>query len=308
MERDAYFDQLMQPVDHTVHVPAGLLDPPAVSVLPGVRSHLQVPFAEVHGWRSLRLDLHLPDRGEGGPWPVVVYVHGGSFLTGLPGMGPWTALPAEGIAVASVTYRFAGEAVFPAAVEDVRAAVAWVRARADRYGLDPARVAIWGGSAGGYLAAMVAVTGARTLATCPRLLGVDAPAAVSALTAAVTQYAITDPGCLREDALPGTEPEVDGLLRAIQPFFGGSPTPTAVLDNIADPAGVPPFLIMHGDIDHRVGIGQGRRLHEGLEKAGVPARFVEVPGADHGAAAWADPAVVADVIAHLRGSWAASSG
>lgn len=302
--REAHFDALMGPVDHGLHVPPALLDPPAVRALPGASSHLQVPYAEVHGWRALRLDVHLPDRPADAPWPTVVYVHGGSFLTGMPGMGPWTDLPRRGIAVVSVDYRFAAEAPFPAPVEDVRAALAWVAARSARYGLDSGRLALWGGSAGGYLAALVAVTGRRTLGRRPRLLGADTEAEVPRLAGVVTQYALTDPVHLRDDALPGTEDVAEGLVRATWPFFGGSRMPRAVLDHLHAPDAVPPFLVMHGDADRRVGIGQGRRLHAGLASAGVRSRFVEVPGADHGTADWSRPAVVDHVVAHLRASWA----
>ncbi|WP_021591118.1 alpha/beta hydrolase [Actinomadura welshii] len=295
--RAAAFERLMPPVDHGLYVPAGLLDPPAVDVLPGTHSHLQVAFAELHGWRALRLDVHVPAEGAG-PWPVVVYVHGGSFLTGLPGMGPWTTLPEQGIAVVSVTYRLSAEAGFPEPVEDVRAAVAWVQARADRYGFDADRVALWGGSAGGYLAALVAVTSGRPLAQGPRLLGTDGRTGSGAVAAVVTQYAVTDPAHLAEDAMPGAD--VSGLVRATRPFFGATQVPTAVVDHLADPRSVAPFLVMHGDADRRVGIAQGRRLHSALENAGVRSRFIEVKGADHGTPEWADPAVVAEVVAHVR--------
>jgi acetyl esterase/lipase len=302
---DSYFEGLMAPVDHALYVPGPMLDPPPVAVLPGARSHLQVPYAEIHGWRALRLDVHLPDSAGPGPWPVAVYVHGGSFLTGLPGMGPWAALPGRGIAVVSVTYRFSGETTFPAPVEDVRAAVDWVRARADRYGLDPTRIALWGGSAGGYLAALVAVTPDRPIARTPRLLGVESPAPGERASpaAVVTQYALTDPALLRADALPGTETAADQLIRAVSPFFGDGPTPRAVLDHLRNAHGVPPFLVMHGGADQRVGVGQGRRLHEGLVRAGVPSTFRVLPDADHGTAEWSHSDVVDLVVDHLATSW-----
>lgn len=302
-EREEHFDALMDPVEHELHVPRSLLDPPAVAALPGASSHLQVPYAEVHGWRALRLDVHLPDRPGDGPWPTVVYVHGGSFLTGMPGLGPWASLPGRGIAVVSVGYRFAAEAPFPAPVEDVRTAIAWVAARSARYGLDPQRLALWGGSAGGYLAALVAVTGSRSLGRRPRLLGVEAGSDTPPLSSVVVQYALTDPDRLRRDALPGTEDVAEGLVRAIGPFFSGTRSPRAVLDHLHDAAEIPPFLVMHGDADRRIGPEQGRRLHAGLVEAGVRSSFVEVAGADHGTADWTRPSVVDDVVDHLRECW-----
>jgi acetyl esterase/lipase len=116
--------------------PRALTEPHAVAALPGARSHLDVAYATMIGQRPLRLDLHVP-AGSPGPHPVVVYAHGGSFAGGIPALGPWTSLPAQGIAVASVVYRLAGEVPFPEPVEDLRAAIRWVCAAAPRFGLDP---------------------------------------------------------------------------------------------------------------------------------------------------------------------------
>ena len=116
-------EELMTALDYSRWVPPGLMMPPPAHVLDGIVSLIQVPFAEVIGWRPVRLDVHVPAGGVG-PVPAVVYVHGGSFLVGTSGMGPWPALARRGVGVVSVSYRLAGEAPFPEAVEDVRAAVA----------------------------------------------------------------------------------------------------------------------------------------------------------------------------------------
>ncbi|WP_326565136.1 alpha/beta hydrolase [Amycolatopsis rhabdoformis] len=283
----------MSLLDYDRLVPPGLLRPPPVRVVPGAVSHLQVPFAEYHGWRALRLDLHLPAAGPG-PYPVVVYVHGGSFLTGLPGMGPWRTLPQRGIAVASVGYRFSGEVKFPGPVEDVRAAVAWTHAQAGVYGLDPDRIALWGSSAGGYLAALAAVT--EQLAPPPRLLA--EPSGRPLVRAVVAHYPVTAPDALREDAL-----EPSNLGELVAAFFGGTQLPTAVADHLGDAAPAPPFLFQHGDADRRVGLGQSRRLHERLLAAGVSSRLVVVPGGDHGSPEFESPECVDEAERFLRRSW-----
>ncbi|MFI5613718.1 alpha/beta hydrolase [Amycolatopsis sp. NPDC051903] len=282
---------LMPPLDYDRLVPPGFLRPPAVSVLPGAVSYLQVPFAEYHGWRPLRLDLHLPATGAA-PHPVVVYAHGGSFLTGLPSMGPWTTLPSRGIAVASVGYRLSGEAKFPAPVEDVRAAVAWVSAHA---ALDRDRIALWGSSAGGYLAALAAVT--ESLAPAPRLLG--SRGGLARVRAVVAHYPVTTPETLRAD----TPAETFALEQLLAEFFAGTDLPTAVAEHLGDPATAPPFLFVHGDADRRVGAGQSRRLHERLTAAGVPSRFVLVPGGDHGSPHFESAERVGEVERFLRQSW-----
>ena len=104
-----------------------------------------------------RLDLYLPERT--GPLPLLVYVHGGAFRGGDKGDGPALEYLDEGYALASINYRLSQHAVFPAQIEDCKAAVRWLRAHAGEYRLDPDHMAIGGTSAGGHLAAMVGTTG-----------------------------------------------------------------------------------------------------------------------------------------------------
>jgi len=107
------------------------------------------------------LDLYLPNDTPG-PYPCIVAIHGGGFIFGDKREDQVNA-PLEavrrGYAVAAMNYRMADEALFPAAVQDVKAAVRFLRAQAQRFDLDPARFAAWGNSAGGYLAVMAGVTG-----------------------------------------------------------------------------------------------------------------------------------------------------
>jgi acetyl esterase/lipase len=110
---------------------AGLLA--GAAGLAGVTCHPDIEYAEIIGFRPLELDLYLPE-GAPGPVPVVVHVHGGGWRRGsrrhpLPALGDgfYPGLAAQGIAVAAIDYRLTGEARYPAAVDDVRAAVAWVR-------------------------------------------------------------------------------------------------------------------------------------------------------------------------------------
>ena len=263
--------------------PEALLYPPACSVISGARSHLNVPFALIAGYRILRLDLHLPEPA--GPHPVVVYASGGAFKFSLKHHGPWKFLPAAGYAVASIEYRVSGEARYPAALADVKAAIRWVRANAQTYGLDPRRVAGWGSSAGGHLMAMAGLTNDRPdfegdvgeeLAHSSRLAGV------------IDHYGPSDFLALAEDTnhIPGVVELAGGPNSPEALFLGFAPQDRPKLAAAASPisyvsAAAPPFLIVHGDGDTRVGVGQSRRFYEALRAAGADVSMEIVPGANH---------------------------
>src|SRR5262245_39122988 len=106
------------------------------------------------------LDLYLPvDRL--GLLPVIIWLHGGGWRHGdrrlCPNLSRYFA--ERGFAMASIDYRLSGEATFPAQVHDVKAAIRWIRAHAEVYGLDSQRLGLWGSSAGAHLGALVALTG-----------------------------------------------------------------------------------------------------------------------------------------------------
>ena len=106
------------------------------------------------------LDLYLPEGN--GPFPVVVNIHPGGFFTGDKDMVPGTpgkAMLKAGYAIASINYRLSGEATFPAAVQDAKAAVRFLRANAAKYKLNPDKIAAFGQSAGGNLASMLGTAG-----------------------------------------------------------------------------------------------------------------------------------------------------
>lgn len=118
-----------------------------------------VAYAQVSA--AQKLDIYLPEDGDG-PFPVIVAIHGGAFRMGDKADGQHTPMLEgleRGYAVVSINYRMSGEAIFPAAVYDVKAAIRWIRANAASYHFNAEKIAVWGGSAGGHLAAMAGVSG-----------------------------------------------------------------------------------------------------------------------------------------------------
>jgi acetyl esterase/lipase len=234
------------------------------------------------GGRSRSLDLYLPEKA-GGPLPLVIWVHGGAFLAGDKASCPAVRLASAGYAVASINYRLSGEALFPAQIEDCKAAVRWLRAHAKEKGLDPDRFGAWGSSAGGHLVAMLGTTG-----DVKDLEGDGGNAGVSSRVQVVCDWfgptdflqmdahrvddraQLHDPADSPESRLVGGPiQENEEKVRRANPITYVSP-------------GDPPFLILHGDRDPLVPHHQSVLLEEALRKAGVPVTFHTVKGAGHG--------------------------
>jgi acetyl esterase/lipase len=103
-----------------------------------------------------QLDIYLPETGDG-PFPVIMSIHGGAFKFGDKAdmqLKPMLKGLKRQYAVVSINYRLSGEAIFPAQIYDVKAAIRWVKANADKYHLNAEKIALWGGSAGGHLSSL----------------------------------------------------------------------------------------------------------------------------------------------------------
>jgi acetyl esterase/lipase len=237
-----------------------------------------VAYARVGG-KVLLLDLYLPEHAEG-PLPAIVWVHGGAFRAGSKEDAPAARMVGRGYAVASINYRLSQEAIFPAQVHDCKAAVRWLRAKAGRYGLDPGRIAAWGASAGGHLAAMLGTTG-----EVKELEGEGEHLEYTSRVQAVCDF-FGPSDFLRMNDVPGTM-DHDAADSPESQLIGGP-----IRDNVAKVARAnpisyvtgqaPPFLIVHGDRDLTVLINQSELLYEALEEAGVDVTFHVVRGAGHG--------------------------
>lgn len=163
-------------------VPRTEVYPPHNASFPaGVVGLPDLMYQTIPGYRPMKLDLYTP--ATPGLKPLVIYVHGGGWTGGTQRLAgtfdSWpdilARLAARGYVVASVSYRLSGEARFPAAIQDVKASIRWLRANAAKYGIDPNRVLLWGGSAGGQLVALAGTScGVATLSPLPNEGAVEA--------------------------------------------------------------------------------------------------------------------------------------
>ena len=252
---------------------------------PDAARHPDLTYA-VRGGVPLKLDLFTP--AGPGPWPTVLWFHGGAWMfgdrTGWPHM---MFLLAHGYAVANVDYRLSQAAPFPAQLDDCQAALDFLCGHAAQYGLDPARMAATGESAGGHLAALLGLT-----------RGPATAAAAGRVRAVVDLFGPTD-----LPALAARSPE---LTKAVHQLLGGTPADRPDLYRAASPldrvsAGDPPFLVLHGDRDAVVPIAQSERFVAALRAAHVPVRFEVVAGAGHAQPAFWAPAyrkVILDFLDH----------
>jgi acetyl esterase/lipase len=262
-----------------------------------VRRVPDIRYAEVLGFRPLELDLYLPLGA--GPWPVVVYVHGGGWQRGTRRDPPpfldgdfYDQVALAGFAVAAVDYRLSGEARFPAPLEDVRAAVDFVRRDGLAYGLDAGRVFLWGDSAGGHLALLAALAGPAV--------------ADGGVRAAVAWFPVTDLAGMPSDLLAaGGVPDLGPDSREAR-LLGAPASSVPDLAWEASPvghahAGAPPILLLHGTVDDLVPAAQSIRLAEALRRAGSRVELDLVPGATHFWKGASDvPAIIARSIEFLR--------
>ena len=225
---------------------------------------------------SLRVRLYLPAQRVT-PSPAVLHIHGGGYLIGAPEMDDMpcaeTAL-ALGAPVASVDYRLAPEAPFPAALEDCYAALAWLNQQAGGLGIDPARVAVVGNSAGGGLAA--------ALAQCALDRGEFRLAFQALLYPMLDDRTVTRPGLDRTAYRLWT---ADNNRLGWQSYLGQAPglpetPPYAVPARRAELRGLPPAWLGIGtrDLFYEEDLAYAQRLIA----CGVPCQLVEVPGAFHG--------------------------
>jgi len=242
----------------------------------GVQAWRDVVYQTLPGYRPQIVDIYVP--AGAGTHPLVLYIHGGGWMAGhtrhsgaladFPKV--LAALAAEGFTVASLEYRLSGEARFPAQLQDANAALRYLRSHAAQYKIDPTRVGLWGGSAGGHLAALTAVTCRNTK--------LDPAAADDAcVQAVVTWYGVYD------FAKMAGNPTGDSAGSQLLGCTGTCPADALAAASPATyiNAKDPPFLLIHGEQDKTVPVAQSHEGEALLRKAGVPVESIYLPGADH---------------------------
>lgn len=243
-----------------------------------------IEYAKV-GDHSLRLDLYLPAK-EGTP-PLIVWVHGGAWRSGSKKNMPLEDLLERGYAIASVDYRLSPVAPFPAQVHDIKAAIRFLRAKYEEYGVNTKRIAIAGASAGGHLAALVGVTNGHKELEGTVGEHLDQSSDVAAI---VDMYGPTNFLTILKQSTP------HGLgvrIPALQLLLRKQPEDDPQLAKLASPVfhvdkEDPPLLLIHGVQDPQVPINQSLELHGAYSHHGRPVHLHLIHDAVHGGPQFTD--------------------
>jgi acetyl esterase/lipase len=224
---------------------------------------------------SQKLDIYLPNSANG-PFPAIFQIHGGAFRSGDKNSGELTPVLAglnRGYAVVAVNFRLSGEATFPAQINDIKAAIRFIRANAGQYNINPDKLAVWGDSAGGSLAALAGTSGdvkelqddgLGNAGQSDRVLAVVdwyGPIYFSTMDAEFAALGITPAFGATNSP---TSPESGYLGKTI----GSSEAEPLVKQASAETcisADDPPFFIQHGTVDRNVPITQSRNFSNMLK-------------------------------------------
>lgn len=262
-----------------------------------IPSHADLAYRDGGGKAHL-LDLYLPEKADK-PAPVLVFIHGGGWMTGHKGSAALSkvsglhrlmkAVREQGYAVAAINYRLSGEAPFPAQLEDVQSALKWLADNSGKYPIDGTRLALTGDSAGSHLAQLAAVKQEN-----------------GHIRAVLSYYGVSDIGNVNAERLakncPETIQQLMGKLMDNPPdntpeglLLGETFRSAAFLHKAlaASPvyhigANTPPMRIVHGDDDCWVPHTQSLKLHDALQAQGIESELEILPGIGHAATRFYD--------------------
>ena len=244
------------------------------------------------------LDVTLP--AGAGPFPVLVMIHGGAFLSGdKADLAVWPELLAAGIAVVRVNYRLSGTAPWPAQAEDGLAAIVHLQRQGAELGLDPSRIVLLGQSAGAFLAVSTALSLVEVGLPPRGVVSLYGPMDFSTMDQDMATLGRVSP-MGATDAADSAESRLLGFAIGADRAAARAMGPVGRLERLREP--LPPILIRHGDADPMVADLQAKRLREGWAAAD-PASAVDyalVPGAGHGGAPFETDPVRADILAFVE--------
>jgi acetyl esterase/lipase len=223
---------------------------------------------------DLKLDLYFP-KSLSGATPIVVFVHGGGWSAGDKSSGSggtdFPSLLDAGFIVGSVNYRLAPQYKFPAMIEDVKCAIRFLRSSASTYNINPDKIGVWGGSAGGHLVSL--------LGTSDKSAGWDVGQYLdqsSRVQAVVDMFGPADLTTSFSGAYQKIAQNVFGTTSFSDPIFkAASPVTYITPDD-------PPFLILQGDSDKTVPLSQSQEFNDKLAAGGVSTKLIIVKGGPHG--------------------------
>jgi acetyl esterase/lipase len=279
------------------------LKPAAQPVHPQLKTNQDIPVTSnvEYGDPSntpLLLDVCFPEEAANvtkvqSPRPAVVAIHGGSWRAGDKSTVSWRSicqwLASAGFVTFSVDYRLVPAVTFPAQIEDVRSAVGWIReaAQVTRYNIDPDRIGVFGGSAGGNLAALLGTEGHGSLTVGTRVAAVAELSGPTDLTATGLGRGILPPDFqqLELEYLHCPSFGDCASARAASPLYQVDPTD-------------PPFFIGHS-IDEYIPIQQSDAMVAALRRAGVDVTYVTAKGTAHSIAMLDNP-LRARIVAFLQ--------
>lgn len=234
--------------------------------------------------------------------PLIVYVPGGGFVQAdkSGALNLRTYVAEAGYVLASIHYRTVSDgARYVDGLADVKSAIRFLRAHAAEYGIDPTEVALWGESAGGYLAAMTALTTGRSELDVGANL--DQSSAVSAV---VDKFGPSDMSRLGADFDAETASALASPQFVSHQYFADAPAGAANPMTYVSPGDVP-FLFLHGNDDRLVSPSQTLLLHNALRAAGVNSTRYVIDGAGHGDLGgqpqlWSTTTVMDDLVGFLK--------
>lgn len=268
---------------------------PKVDLPPGITWEFDVQYIQ-NGSPAQRLDIYYPEKQPKEPLPLIVHIHGGGWMGGSKYPCDVRMMTTQGYVVASVEYRFSQKAKFPAQIQDCQAAIRWLRANAEKYNINPAKVGVVGGSAGGHLSALVGVSGGKKV-----FAAIGENKEVSDAVQCVCDiFGPKNFASVMEQA--ENDKNVKNIFKFNTPSDPYSELIGANLSDKEKTAAVspityvdknsPPTLILHGTHDSLVPFAQSEEFEEAMKKNGASVWLQRFPGAGHGGGAFGKPVVI----------------